>query len=437
MNFDDDLSFDASSDASGGSGMLPTQITGFDADGDGIADTFAYGLDTNADGLVDALDIGGDGLVDALDMNNDGLFDSIDSNGDGMMDSFDVNADGLADYFDTNSDGIVDAQDTNMDGIADMFDTNGDGIVDAADTDGDQMADLFDTDGDGVYDTSYTYSDTDNNGVVDTVTETVGQDTDNDGVIDSYVQTSYTDANEDGVPDTAVQSVFAEDGSLVDTIVTDLTDGSLITDDTTDAADDDDEDDDAMDDIDDNQVSDANDDDDIVGDPSDDMMHWEYQGDTNRCAVFAQMFAIEDLLDIDIDPDELTAMAEENGWFDDGTPPNCVGKLMEAYGLETHSGSGTIDDIANCLANDGKVIVGLDSSEIWVGPDHEDAYSPGMQADHAVEVIGIDYSDPDNPMVILNDSGTPDGAGETVPLDQFMDAWQDSGCFMVEAYSND
>ena len=435
MNFDDDLSFDPSSasnsDASGGPGMIPSQITGFDADGDGIAESFAYGFDTNGDGLADALDIGGDGLIDALDINNDGLFDSIDSNGDGVMDSFDVNGDGLSDYFDINNDGILDAQDTNMDGLADAFDTNGDSIMDAVDTDGDQMPDLFDTDGDGVFDTSYTYSDTDNNGIIDTVTETIGQDNDHDGHIDSYVQTSYIDADEDGAPDASVQSVFSADGALIDTVVTDLTNGTTVTDDAINPADDDDNDSDIVD-------SDIDDDNDaIVGDPADDMAHWEYQGDTNRCAVFAQMFAIEDLLDIDIDPDELTAMAEENGWFDDGTPPNCVGKLMEAYGLETHSGSGTVDDIANCLENGGKVIVGLDSSEIWVGPDHEDAYSPGMQADHAVEVIGIDYSDPDNPMVILNDSGTPDGAGETVPLDQFMDAWQDSGCFMVEAYSNE
>ncbi|MBQ8015501.1 MAG: hypothetical protein IJ264_04865, partial [Clostridia bacterium] len=58
-------------------------------------------------------------------------------------------------------------------------------------------------------------------------------------------------------------------------------------------------------------------------------------------------------------------------------------------------------------------------------------YAPDDGADHAVQVIGIDYSDPDNPMVILNDSGHPDGCGEMVPLDDFVDAWEDSGCQMI------
>jgi hypothetical protein len=36
-------------------------------------------------------------------------------------------------------------------------------------------------------------------------------------------------------------------------------------------------------------------------------------------------------------------------------------------------------------------------------------------------------------MVVLNDSGTPDGAGERVPLAIFEQAWEDSGHLMVTA----
>jgi hypothetical protein len=50
------------------------------------------------------------------------------------------------------------------------------------------------------------------------------------------------------------------------------------------------------------------------------------------------------------------------------------------------------------------------------------------------EVIGIDRSDPDNPMVILNVPGHPGGCGAMIPLEEFEDAWQDSNCFLVEAY---
>ena len=62
--------------------------------------------------------------------------------------------------------------------------------------------------------------------------------------------------------------------------------------------------------------------------------------------------------------------------------------------------------------------LGLDKAE----------FSP---ADHAVAVTGIDLSDPSNPMVILNESGSPDGAGVRYPLDRFMDAWDNSDCYYV------
>ena len=37
--------------------------------------------------------------------------------------------------------------------------------------------------------------------------------------------------------------------------------------------------------------------------------------------------------------------------------------------------------------------------------------------------------------IILNDPGTSNGGGAMVPLEAFVDAWEDSGCFMVAAYA--
>jgi hypothetical protein len=51
-------------------------------------------------------------------------------------------------------------------------------------------------------------------------------------------------------------------------------------------------------------------------------------------------------------------------------------------------------------------------------------------ADHAVVISGIDTSDPDNVQVIVSDPGTGDPAA-MYPLDEFVDAWRDSNCFMV------
>ena len=80
-----------------------------------------------------------------------------------------------------------------------------------------------------------------------------------------------------------------------------------------------------------------------------------------------------------------------------------------------------------------KGIVAIDANEIWYG-EGDDLFSPSSGANHAVEVIGIDYSDPDHPMVILNDSGSPNGKGEMVPLGDFMDAWKDGECQMIKCY---
>ena len=95
----------------------------------------------------------------------------------------------------------------------------------------------------------------------------------------------------------------------------------------------------------------------------------------------------------------------------------------------------SIDDIENCLNNGGKVIVSIDANEIWYGHDNN-IFSPASSANHAVEVIGVDRSDPEHPMVILNDSGNPNGRGEMIPLDIFEATWGDGDSQMIACYPN-
>jgi hypothetical protein len=94
----------------------------------------------------------------------------------------------------------------------------------------------------------------------------------------------------------------------------------------------------------------------------------------------------------------------------------------------------SIDSLEEALDNGNKVIVGVDSGQIWYG-DENNIFSPENTADHAVEVIGIDKSDPDNPMVVLNDSGSPDGCGELVPLDVFENAWNAGDSQMIVCWA--
>ena len=132
-------------------------------------------------------------------------------------------------------------------------------------------------------------------------------------------------------------------------------------------------------------------------------------------------------------------VAEENGWFHEDldlyTSALNMDKLLDYYNINHEmSFDNDIEAIEEAFNNGHKVIVGVDSGQIWHGDDNN-IFSPMTVADHAVEVIGFDYSDPNNPMVILNDSGTPDGCGELVPLDVFENAWKAGDCQMIECWA--
>lgn len=161
---------------------------------------------------------------------------------------------------------------------------------------------------------------------------------------------------------------------------------------------------------------------------------WHVQEGDNSCAVCSQQFIINEFKDLDLTEEQLCDIAEENGWFDpeNGTSPSDVGKLLEHFGIETQVNyEGGIDNIKETLSQGGRVIVAVDSMVLWV--DGFGNY-PVYGADHAIEVIGIDDSDPQDVKVIINDSGTEDGCGQSVPYQEFMEAWTPSGGFMVSAF---
>ena len=175
----------------------------------------------------------------------------------------------------------------------------------------------------------------------------------------------------------------------------------------------------------------------VLGDPGQDAQYWHLQEAPNSCAVAAQEFVLEDLTGIPFTESQLADQASANGWYDPayGTPTDDVGNLLEAHGIPTAREEGDIEQLTELVAQDRPVIVAVDSSEIWEGADETELgdlpFVPGGGADHAVVVTGMDFTDPDNPEVILNDSGHPDGAGMRVSLEDFTAAWEDSGNYMV------
>ena len=177
----------------------------------------------------------------------------------------------------------------------------------------------------------------------------------------------------------------------------------------------------------------------FIGDPDYQQDYWELQNLPDNCAVAAQS-SILSQFGIDVSMDEATYVAMANGWYAPGfgMSPDDLGNILEVYGVPTHSVEyATIEQLASELQQGHRVLVGVNSDELWdqgtkgdfwnwfqeVSGRDTSTFSP---ADHAVAVTGLDLSDINNPQVILNDPGHPDGAGQTYPLDQFMDAWENS-----------
>lgn len=428
-------------------GYGSSQPLNFDSDGDGVLDCYAEGIDSDGDGLVDtlAMDLDGDGTFDQFmmdyDLDGDGIVDGtmIDFDGDGTFDQFcryidldnDGQADGIETLLDSDGNGIFDVVfrdlDLDKDGKVDVeehgYDYDQDGKVDFMerfiDTTGDGHYDtlqrLYNEDGDDLFETTKTFVDTNNDGAADQVFEEHLLDTDDDGTVDTLIR--QTDEDADGVFDALeVYDVDLDTGALTLLSVEAGQIGDGLTADELEHFD-----------------ADNADPDDVIGEPGEAMELWECQGNTGRCALYSQKFIIEELTGREINIEDLVDLAEENGWFSEegGTVPLNMNKLLNYFGVDNElSFNGDFDDIRECLENGGKVIVSIDADEIWYG-ETNDMFDPTDAANHAVEVIGIDNSDPDNPMVILNDSGHEGGCGEMIPLDTFMDAWEDSGFQLI------
>lgn len=353
-------------------------------------ETFEF--DTNGDGFADT-------YIEAYDTNGDGGFDRME-----MM--ADTNGDGYAET-------LVTAMDTNHSGQYDTFvkqqDTNGDGAVNLVTT-------SHDYNQDGAIDSVTIHSDRNGDGQFDHVTKSY--DSDRDGVIDKV--DIYVDESGSGEADFHQEYTINSEGLLIPSFSSGFSVGGTIYSDLE------------------QYQPDGTYPDGMSGDPAESMEYWEFQGDTNRCALYSQKFVIENLSpDIDhLDIEEFAAIAKWHGWFteEDGTSLLNMNNMLNYYGIVNEmSFHNSIEDIENCLNQGGKVIVSIDAHEIWYGED-DNIFAPDSSSNHAVEVIGVDRSDPEHPMVILNDSGLPTGQGEMVPLDVFEGAWEDGDCQMIECY---
>ena len=164
------------------------------------------------------------------------------------------------------------------------------------------------------------------------------------------------------------------------------------------------------------------------------------QPDDHSCALRSQQIVLRDF-GIDIPFDKLEELAKEYGVYtDEGTYTYDIGKVLELAGVGMHQVEGsTLLDLTNELAQGHRVIVSVDAHELWyndtMGGKLKNWFSDviGNQGgNHALIVAGVEVnpSNPKDVKVVLTDPGAGDLRVE-YPLEQFMDAWKDSNCFMA------
>ncbi|MEE2854563.1 MAG: C39 family peptidase [Actinomycetota bacterium] len=115
-------------------------------------------------------------------------------------------------------------------------------------------------------------------------------------------------------------------------------------------------------------------------------------------------------------------------YFFDGTSPQDMVLLLSKYGVQSQLTTGnTLQGMEQDLAAGRKVIAAINAETIWNYPQGK---GQRTNADHAVVVTGVDTR---NNVVHLNDSGTPNGRDELIPLATFTRAWATSNNLLIVA----
>ncbi|MGV0432218.1 C39 family peptidase [Corynebacterium sp. 20_84] len=157
---------------------------------------------------------------------------------------------------------------------------------------------------------------------------------------------------------------------------------------------------------------------------------WFSQEVDGYCGPTAAAFLLNQFTGAGINnPEFMVEQAVNMGYMGDPTQGMTVdnlAKLLTSCGLPAEAVQSGIYDLAAKLEMGYGVIACVDSGELW--GDEEDMRYEDNTSDHVLVVSEIDFN---MQTVTLLDSGFEGGDGFEVPLDQFLDAWEDSNFAMV------
>ncbi|HEU0190122.1 MAG TPA: C39 family peptidase [Mycobacterium sp.] len=163
----------------------------------------------------------------------------------------------------------------------------------------------------------------------------------------------------------------------------------------------------------------------MYGDPAAAAVWWRYQHQED-CGLMAVADVVGQLtghepLQVGIELRSFFTPSEvhQGGIYEfDGTSPQDLVLLLSKYGIQSQLTTGnTMAGLEQYLAGGHKVIAGVNAETIWNYPPGQENHT---EADHAVVVTGVDTA---NNVVHLNDSGTPNGRDEQIPMATFTQAW--------------
>ena len=131
------------------------------------------------------------------------------------------------------------------------------------------------------------------------------------------------------------------------------------------------------------------------------------------------------------DEAEMLSVAEKNMWIcDKGTALNNIGRSAESLGMSIEQRfMGSLEDLCQALESKRDVIVAVDGGELlgdrWMEM-MEDIFD-GEKPDHTVVVLGYDKEL--NTVTVYDPNSDTDT--DSYPIEQFMDAWNDSNNYFV------
>ena len=170
----------------------------------------------------------------------------------------------------------------------------------------------------------------------------------------------------------------------------------------------------------------------LIGDPED-TENWHFQAEQTSCVIAIEEMIAEQLLGKDLPEGKLIEYSRKSGWYEPGrgTSLEDTGKILERLGLEVERGDNwTVSHLIEALAQGKKILCAVDGMMLL---EPRLAEIPGRTANHAVQLVGIDFSNPENVQVILNDTFDPNGKGVRYDMDLFLAAWKTGGNFAVMA----